>query len=397
MSSSIKAFFSIANLYIGLFCVYNLQGTFYPKGSIVAKIILMVILIISLYYWVYANIHYKLPNFLKILNILILMFTIYGLIYQIFCVKMITKGAVPLNAFEYLKNIYKSLLPIYSCFVFFKKDMLDKSSITLWVPIFLCTCIGQFYAFSQHVMMNTEYDIDGITNNRAYDFLSLFPLLYFLKERRIFQYIMLLIIIFFVIYGMKRGAMLIGFFLLFHFLFSNFQYSTKKQKILLLILCVSVIFMGILTIENLMYNNSYFQYRLSQTMEGSSSNREDYYTYFINHFLTQQDTFEFLFGGGAFYSVVLVGNEAHNDWLELLISNGVVGAFIYCLYFVSLTVYCSKNKKMGYNQIIVPYIIFILLKSFFSMSYTAHTIFMTLAISYAINQINRGIADSCNG
>lgn len=396
MLSKNKGHLSIANLYIGLFCVYNLQGTFYPKGSIIAKIILMIILIISLYYWIYANRHYKLPSFLKILNILILMFTIYGLFFQFFSINVIFKGSIALNAVEYLKNIYKSLLPIYSCFVFLKKGMLDKSSIILWVPIFLCTCAGQFYAFGQHAMMSTEYDVDGITNNTAYDFLSLFPLLYFFKDRKIYQYIMLLVIIVFVIYGMKRGAMLISFFMLFYFLFSGFQYSTNKQKILMLVLCGVVVFVGILAIENLMNNSSYFQYRLSQTMEGSSSERDVYYSHLINHFLTQQNIFEFLFGGGAFYSVVLVGNQAHNDWLELLVSNGIIGTFVYFLYFVSLFVYYSKNKKMGYNQIIVPYIIFILLKSFFSMSYTGHTIYMILALSYAINQISIGKMDSCN-
>ena len=38
----------------------------------------VLLILISFYYAVYANFHYKLPVFFKALNVLLIMFTIYG-------------------------------------------------------------------------------------------------------------------------------------------------------------------------------------------------------------------------------------------------------------------------------------------------------------------------------
>ena len=75
---------------------------------------------------------------------------------------------------------------------------------------------------------------EEITNNAAYEFLNLIPLIYFFYKKNYFQYVLLGIICLFMIAGMKRGAMLIGGISILFFIYSNLKGSSYKKKIIII-------------------------------------------------------------------------------------------------------------------------------------------------------------------
>lgn len=378
-----RSLFSISNFYIALFCIYSLQGTFYPFGSMPAKIVLFIGLAFSLYYWIYANVKYNLPPVLKALNLILVMFTVYGVFYYIrgdLAVKEHT-GAV-LTATEFLKNIYKSLLPLYAFYVFFKEGKLSENTVRLWLPIFLVVCAGKFMVYEQQRFLNSSYDTDGLTNNVAYDFLSLFPLLYFVKEKKLWQYGMLAVMMIFILYGMKRGAILISMILLVWFMINSLKDSSTNSKLVVIAISALLVVLLYRYVAQLANSSMYFQYRLEKTIEGDSSGRDEYYTFFLHYFGNLTKPLKILLGGGAYETVRINGNMAHNDWLELLINNGILGIILYIIYMKRLY-YCFKSyRKTIFQYLILSVFTIVLLKSLFSMSYTGYTIYLSIALSY---------------
>lgn len=384
-----KNIFTSCNIYISLFMVYHMQGTFYPFGSIIAKVVLLIALILSVYYWIYANLHYKLNSVMKIINLLIIMFSIYGIFYYLFgTIAVKSYSGISLSAFDYLKNIYISLMSIFPLYVFAKKNQLNEKVISCWIPIFLIVCTSSFFVYETQRMLHSEYDTDGLTNNIAYHFLSLFPLLFFYRDKKVLQWIMLGYIMIFIIYGMKRGAILIGCILLVVHIYKTFKNSSSTQKIVVFLLCLVFSFILIRFVKVYMSDISYFQYRIEQTVEGDSSGRGDYYKLFVDYFMNISNPIKVLFGGGAYETVRINGNTAHNDWIELLINNGLLGFVLYLIYMKRLFSFTHKNQNSIYYDILLPFFIIYFLKTFISMSYTTYTIYTTVAIAYAFAKID---------
>ena len=378
-----KNIFNVCNLYIGLWGVYYLQGIFYPFGSNIAKLTLLVVLTISLYYWGYVNINYKLPRPLKYLNVFICLLTIYALVYQLSgdFVSKISTGTT-LTAFDNIKAFCSALLPVYALYAFVRKGYLNEKVLIYWFLIILLITTGQFVVYEEVMLSRSIYNTDGLTNNIAYEFLAITPFLYFFRNKPVYMYSSALYIYTYIIWGMKRGAILIGIIALIIILFNHFKSSSFKKKIIISILSVVLIVILYQVLFELSANSSYFQYRLSKTMDGDSSGRDQYYQTFIDYFINQQDLGNLLIGNGTYSTVRLVGNLAHNDWFELLICNGLLGLFVYLSFWISLFKYKKTLKDpLAYNVINLFFIIF-LLKTFFSMSYTSMGIFALMPVAY---------------
>ena len=72
---------SILHIYTLLWSIYFLQGTVFSHyGGGMAQMILVTLLLFSIYCFFYVNINYNINFYLKALNYLILMFSVYGVI-----------------------------------------------------------------------------------------------------------------------------------------------------------------------------------------------------------------------------------------------------------------------------------------------------------------------------
>lgn len=382
-----KKYFNICTLYIFLWCIYYLQGIVYARGSIISQMILLLLMLISGYYFIKVNISYRIPPFLKVLNVFIGVMTIYG-IFLILDPTPIYIGftlSEQAGKMEFLKAIYMSLLPIYAMYAFSKQGILKIETIqTLTLILIISTTLSYFKA-EQEALQNV-LDVGSMqeefTNNTGYNFLHILPLLFFWNKKPILQYMLLAFIFTFIVMGMKRGAIMIGLVCLIWFLYRTYK-SSKSNRSLIIFLTSIAIICGVAYLIDFYNNSEYFQYRIEQTLEGNSSGRDSIYGSLWQYYINQDSLLNILLGNGAMHTIKIAGNFAHNDWLELLICQGLLGIVIYLAYFISL----YKNFKNSHNNSILYNILgmclFIMFaSSIFSMSYNSLSLSITLCLGY---------------
>lgn len=372
------------NIYMLLWSCYYLQGTFYEFGSIIAKICLAIALIMSMYYWIYANIYYVLPKPLKILNAFVIMLLVYSFIYYGFSDIYQRFDGLPYTAVDNIKGCLSSLLPIYSCYIFVEKNYLNAYNIKYWFIVILVVITGQFFVYEEVRMIANDYDSEGLTNNIAYQFVSIVPFLFFFRKNEVIMYLFILYILIFIIYGMKRGAIIIGVIAIIYVIYNSYKQMELRNKIYVICMFICVIYLISKVVFILATENDYFNYRIDKTLEGDSSGRDSYYMFYINSFLDNQSVLRLLFGGGTYYTVKLNGNLAHNDWLELLISYGLLGVSLFFIFWRSLYKYINNLKETDYYNISFCFFIIFLIQTLFSMSYTDMGVFAMMPLAYCM-------------
>lgn len=377
---------AFVNVYIFLFCVYYLQGILFASGGIISRILLAVLLVVSLYYFGYANTNYKLPTPLKVLSIMVLAWTGYGMVIIMF-------GAgfgVRVPSYYYLKGIYLSLLPIYSFYTFARKGILTDYLLKSWTFVFLVVGIFQFYReFNSRLLIATG-NIDEFTNNSGYIMVSLFALLPLFQEKPIIQYSLLSVILWYVLTGFKRGAILIGTLCVIWMLYLSFTNKkeigmAKKKRMIRLLLTITLIIVGIYAVNMLLSGSDYFSKRIEDTLEGNTSNRDIIYGKMYAFIWQQNNIFNLLFGNGADATLRIFRAYAHNDWLEIAVNNGLWMVVLYVVYWVSLAKFVLKGNKYSVcSQMLTLFFFIYFLKTFISMSYNDITPYAACAFGYAM-------------
>ena len=384
---------NICHIYLFVILLCALNGTLYSPGGIIAQGLQYVLLLMSLYYAFYANLKYNLPVYFKALNVLLVMFTVYGLLLVIsgerFMVQIAFREASNIG---YLKSIYKSLLPIYAFYVFTKQGLLNESTIKLWFFVFLFLAVRSFFK-TQDRLLRIAYEksssAEEFTNNVGYTFVALLPSLVIFYKKPILQYLGLMFCAYFIVIAMKRGAMLIGALCLVWFMVTNLRKVPKKRKWIIIVVSAVVILAGIYLVNYMMETSSYFRFRLAQTEEGNSSGRDDLYRIFYNHFIHESNPFRFLLGNGANATLKISYNYAHSDWLEIAINQGLLGLVIYLIYWVCFYVSWRKTKQhpqafMAVGMVFIVYFI----SAMFSMSYNCVSRCAAMVLGYYLAVYN---------
>jgi hypothetical protein len=392
-----KKYFNSCTLYILLWVLYSLQGTLYAEGSIISRGVLLLFLIFSGYYTLVLNMKYRhsLPVFFKVLNVFIFMLSAYG-VFAIFdptpiYVEDIIASAYPKH--EFLKLIYVSLMPIYSFYYFHRQGMLTEENIRFASFVLLIVVTSNFIENQASMLamaMSERSSREEFTNNISYDFLQLLPLAFFWRKKPLVQYLFVAYIFVFLVVGMKRGAIAIGAVCFLWFLYRNIKSSRGWNRAIVIVLTVAIAAFGVNYVVEFSSTSDYFQQRLQQTAEGNSSDRDVIFGTLWEHFLNEKSALNILFGNGAMQTISIAGNFAHNDWLEILICHGIVGIFIYILYFAALTSMCvkSRHNHLVYN-ILGMAIIIMFASTLFSMSYNSLNLGITLCLGYCLSEYNK--------
>lgn len=374
----------ILHIYTLLWSIYFLQGTVFSHyGGGIAQMILVVLLLFSIYCFLYVNINYNVNSYLKALNLLILMFTVYGVI-SIFRGESIImehnlRAVIP---FYYLKNVYISLLPIYVYYLFAKMGILEQKYLQLYLYIFLI--LVTFSYIENYMNVSKRAEREEVTNNMGIRFMTLIPMLFFLEKRRLLQYAALVYILTFVVMGMKRGAILLGGILAIYFLYHSLKEASQREKLYLFLLSFVASILIFLVVQDLMANSAYFQRRVEQTLEGNASGRDSIYSMLWYSFLENGSLFHCLFGFGADATIQFVGKYAHNDWLELLINNGLLGVCLYAWYWRAFYNMEKKFEDVQIKNASVAYFIALFMLTLYSMSYNNMDIFLTMGLGYCV-------------
>lgn len=384
---------NICHIYLVLILLTWFNGTLYTPGGFIAQGLQYVILLMSLYYAVYANQKYKLPVYFKGLNVLLIMFTIYGMILILSGEQIIVQASYSVTAnTSYLKAILLSLLPIYPFYVFTRQGYLTEKGIRFWFFVFFVLAI-RFFFRSQERQLEAAIERGSsateFTSNVGYTFVALLPALVYFQKQRMLQYILMVACAYFIVAAMKRGAIICGAVCIVWFLAVNLKETKSSRRLLVLFFSV-IVFASLVYIYYYMLETSaYFNYRIGQTESGDSSGRDILYSTFFNHFINESNITRFMLGNGANATLKISYNYAHNDWLEIAINQGLIGLFIYLLYWISLFITWRRSSRQPLPFMAIGMFLFIyFLSTLFSMSYNNVTRFAAMVFGYSLAVYN---------
>ena len=377
----IKQILTSCNIYISLWMLYNLQGTLYSSGGLLSQLFLLVLILWGLVSCCKVNMFKSLPVYFRGLNIMLLMFLIYGFAVLISGKHIYLSNAVVTRVrnYEYLKSIMISLLPIYTMYYYSRIGEFSKEKLLHWVHVFLLVIILQYFRTLGDTI------VEEFTNNSGYLFVYFLPCLLVLNKRNWIQYTYLLISGLFILASIKRGAILIGALVIFSVLCYNLRKSTRMNRVLTLFLTFVICIITWSGIMNLLDSSEYFNARLEQTIEGDDSSRGLIYTSLLNSFKNDANFLQVLFGRGAMGTLVVSMNYAHNDWLEILTNQGLLGIIIFANYWICFYLTCRKKRNRPISRFCLQCTFFICLtKTLFSMSYSDMNIYIACAIGLAL-------------
>lgn len=368
------------DVYVGLWCIYMLQGVLYPQGIInqLLQLIMLLWAMIAVFKYIFESRIYIYSSILKATSLLIVMYTIYGSFYIMFDTPTIGQ-----NTYYYLQSALNSLAPIFLFYNFTMNGKLTSDRIRIYLPILIVSCILLYYKNESLVVLKSN--MEEITNNAGYFFVPLISFLFFYTKKPIIQYVFMGIILLYVFMGMKRGAILIGVLGTMVLLYANIKNSSRWSKFLFMLLTI-IILVGISKyIDYMMDNSAYFMARVEQTLDGNSSGRDVIYDKLWNTLLLEPSPFYFIFGRGANSTVTIAGNVAHQDWLETFCNNGLVGVIILFFFFYTFGKNVWKSRQsfsgMKFYSFLTLFII-VFSKTLFSMSIQDLDLSETMLIGY---------------
>lgn len=374
----------VCHIYIALWIIYYLQDFLMIKG-IIAQTFLVLALLMSFYAFFQVNLFFRTGVYVKWLNVMVVILSIYGIIPIIGEWTMTGSGKVGVSWMTYLslQNLYLSVLPIYAFYYFTLIKRMTSANLFLFYVTLLLFSILMFY--QNHYFVAKQFGLEEVTNNAGFFFVPLVSMLQLVRIKDVWKYFIIIIIFGYLLMAMKRGAILAGVVMIFLFMIRHFRNVSWKYKFYLICLSAIALFaISYFTIA-LYADSDYFQGRIEQTMSGDTSGRNSIYSSYFSYFIEKTTALEFLIGNGTNSTYVLLGNYAHNDWLEFAINQGVVGVLMYFVYWIAFIwewkYYQGSNEcRNTLGDMIVAY----LLISLYSMSIDAMPTAATLCIGYCL-------------
>lgn len=371
------------NVYILAWCVLNLQVI---SNSLISVACLGLLLVFSMF-TMFKDLCETNSKPLTALVLFVFIISIYGFVFIASGERLylpVGEGRY-INNREYLILIYQSILPIFPFYYYARRNILTKDLMLKWTYVFFFVVV---ITYIKNQIFGVSIGQDDITNNASYNFLALFPLFALFNDKKILRNTFFLISIIFIFLSVKRGAILICIFAYSWFLLTSSGKSTTS-KLRTIIFFIVVIFSLYQLFKYLIITNDYFHYRFEETLAGNSSGRDKLFSSLLNSYFYDSTFVQQVFGRGAYGTLKMANNVAHNDWLELLIDTGLVGFLAYLIYWLRLirTWLLSKVNKDIYQPLGL-FVIIYFSKTFFSMSYSDMPIYTTIVLGYCLANLN---------
>jgi len=368
----------LRDLLFALIAVYFAQGWLYTEGSFISRSCVVGLIILSFFYLIKTSLisgknspFYNAWTIFLILNIVGFLFT-----------SDLNKS----TTYNMFKNILIFMLPFYPLYYFSYKGDLKSIHLTRFFLILIPIVIMLFYTNRSNILLERTTANPNIVNNIAYSFVSLLPFVFLIKNRIISMSFMILII-FFIISGVKRGAIIagsIGLVFYFYYLIKKIENRNKIIGFLSVIIIIS-------SVTAFAYktslSNEFMINRMVSILEGNTSGRLGIYDSIFNEWYNSDNILNLVFGFGFAASVDITdGNYAHNDWLELLSNYGILGICIYAFLFYTALKLCFKKEWHFDKRILMVTITLIwFFTSLISMRYTSLSgIFQSILLGYLV-------------
>lgn len=380
-----KHVFSISNVYLLVWFAYHLQGCLFSLNSTLSQAFWGFQLLVSFYCLYYANKHFALPKYMKAVNLLVCLVTVYGILRVAGAeILIIKENDSAVATTDFLRHYYNSILPIYVSFVFTKTGQITERVIRFWVFPFIVFAMIEYYG-TQSYLLATNTIQQEFTNNTGYVFLSILPAIFIGFRKLWIRYILTMFILLYVISSMKRGAILISIISLIYITISGLKNRGILFKFIALG-CSILLFYGVYEYFQYMFENSeMFNLRMQETLEGNSSSRDKIAGVLSDYLINDATIWSLLFGIGADGTLKISWNFAHNDWLEIMVDMGLIGIIVYMYYwkvFFAEALKPSNDKKI--KDALILACIYCFCRTFFSQSIDAMPIYLTYVLGYCV-------------
>lgn len=345
--------------------LYFTQGVLFGSGSIVSQMLIGIWLLIDFYYLI-VYLYKGKRN--RLLNVFVL-FWIVNLLYWIYSPKVVASQGVSFATFGDFKNTTIVVLSFFPFSYFQENETINVKYLMLFSSLFLFAAISAF--LTQRDALVSEYGVDR-TNNTAYYFAVLLPFIGVYWRKKLF-WIWYFVIIVFLLLCAKRGAIVCGVIALVVFLFLSNRDVQNSNRVWRVFGMMLILIALLIVVYYLFSSSELLQQRFQATQEGDSSQRDWIYSTLWSIFM-ESNIINTLFGHGMSQTVTLIGGYAHNDWLELLTNEGIVGVLLYASIYISLISYYRRNKHsihMRGKYIFITAILCMFFRSTFSMGYLA--------------------------
>lgn len=250
-----------------------------------------------------------------------------------------------------------------------KEGILTQKFILVSAILLTVAAIPSFYNAQQLALAKLASGGDETTVNASTIFLMLLPLLFCLRNR-VVSLVLFCVCLFFLISGAKRGNILAA--VIPAVLYAWMLYKENKRnvfKISVLIIAIAAI---ALWIKDLVLSDEYLLRRLEQTLEGNTSGRDVIYSTMWDMWYGVGSIVNLLFGygynGTFLYSPM--HKFAHNDWLEILVDFGLLGAIFYAAIFISFARLYFMLDKGNPRLVCIAIISVWFMKTLYSMGFT---------------------------
>lgn len=328
------------NVLLVIMPLYFLQGWLFDHGSLVSQTIVAVWLLIDIIYLCkYINLGLC-ESVGRIFFIFWLFQTLTWLFSPFFSDNRLNSVGWG-STYSVYKNISVVFLSYYPFYYLSYKKVIENKQLKKLAFLSLLCLIAAYYISAEETALYR--DSTEITNNGAYYLVVIVPLLGLYFDKKI-EFVLYGGILLLVLLGAKRGAILCAAveILLFFYFYSKYSNLSKKPfRILWSITAfLTIAYLGM----DLFEGNDYLQQRYDQTLSGDSSLRDVLYSQALQYFKSQRLLTQ-IFGNGMSSTLLIIGDFAHQDWIELLINNGLLGVSIYVMTFLTLFFYYFRIRK----------------------------------------------------
>ena len=382
MTISKNTYFDACTIYILLWLFGEVQGMLF-NSSLIAMLFYIPYLGMTLYFVVKAFSSYRFRGVMSAFSVFFIVLLLYGVMAVLLDTAKVDKKS-------FLMMVINNLGPVFSFYYFSRKEMLTEKRMLFWFFVFLVVATLNYFVAQQKALDALAQDLykyDEITNGAAYYLLGLLPFVFLLKNKSLWQYAIMVYVMYFVVSGLKRGAILVSLFMIVWFVYIKTISSSNIKRIGVLLLTIALLSIGWYYVVRFYNTSDYFQARVEKTMEGNSSNRNEIYSTLWNHYINNDNFLQLVFGEGGYHSVNVSGLKAHNDWLELLIDCGILGVIVYLIYWICFIRDWLRNKSnfLVYSMM-GACLIFTFLRTLFSMSFCSLPFYVSLTMGYSFVQ-----------
>lgn len=341
----------------------------------------------ALYYAYHALTNYHLPFYFKMVFAFVCFLCFYGVVL-IFLGDDVIWMTAGRNVRKYLYVLWliPGLLSVFPVYVYTCRGQLSEKGMRILFFIFLATSIYGFYGAMKQQMLYAAIMRTGqeeYTITAVYSFLSLLPLIVLFKKRRLLQFVLLGVMFFYFVLSAKRGALILGSTISILMIFSMLSNASNKKKLAIMSLFVLFMFVVYFFVSHQIETSVYFSSRLDQTMEGNTSRREEYLRNILDFYFNKTTLIQFFTGIGAQGTLSVNESFAHNDWVAILLEQGVFGALFYLLYWVSFVYAWIKSRVDRDSFVVIGLLIIVGFgKSLFSVYYLPFSMEMMTSSGY---------------